>query len=120
MIVFDTDLWKGFSYHGLAHTFGSDDWHVVGSNGLLVPPEGKPDVQPMFFDAWAFRRKGESQPANVAEVNRLSFRRGEPLVEVDSCFGGLSVYAMEAIRSGAFRSATRSGVPQAARHPTPA
>lgn len=101
VIVLDTDLPRGFSYEGLAHTFGGDGWHVVGSNSVAVFPEGLPPPSPMYFDAWAFRREGETTPRPAEETNRLFFRRGEPLVPVWSVFGGLAVYAMAALQSGA-------------------
>jgi len=101
LIVFDSDLPRGFSYSGLASTFGYDDWDMVGSNGLLVRPHGRPWRDPMFFDAWAFRAVGENAPGSFDDVNRLVFGRGEPLVPVWSCFGGLAVYRMEALRGGA-------------------
>lgn len=100
VIVLDTDLPRGFSYEGLAHTFGGDEWHVVGSNSVSVFPEGLPPTEPEFFDAWAFRHADGTTPP-LAEVNRLFFRRGDPLVPVGSAFGGLAVYTMEAWRSGA-------------------
>jgi hypothetical protein len=100
VIVLDTDLPRGFSHEGVAHTFGLDGWDAVGSNMLSVPSEGRPPPQRFFFDAWAFRRVGETTPS-FAEVNRLHFRRGAPPVRVWSVFGGLAVYTMAAMRSGA-------------------
>jgi hypothetical protein len=92
--VLDTDMPKGFSYQGLANTFGHDDWDVVGSNGILVPPEGKPPPDPVFFDAWAFRAVGDATAQPFEIINRLQFHRGEALLPVWSCFGGLAVYRM--------------------------
>jgi hypothetical protein len=103
LIVLDTDLPSGFSYEGLAHTFGGEEWHVVGSNllSLSALSEGPAPPRPEFFDAWAFRRPGDVEPRPFAEINALFFQRGEPLVPVWSAFGGLAVYSMAAIRSGA-------------------
>jgi hypothetical protein len=101
LVVFDTDLPKGFSYDGLADTFGHDEWHVVGSNSLLVPIDERPPPNPEFFDAWAFRQAGDDSPRPFGETNHLVFRRGEPLVPVWSAFGGLAIYVMAAVRSGA-------------------
>ena len=101
MIVLDTDLHRGFSYEGLANTFGHEDWDAVGSNGILVPIEGRPPPDPMFFDAWAFRSEGDVEAQSFEVVNRLQFHRGEPLVPVWSCFGGLAVYRMDCVLSGA-------------------
>lgn len=101
LIVLDTDLPEGFSYEGVAHTFGQDDWDMVGSNGLLFHSYGGYSRAPMFFDAWAFRREGDTQVQPYEVVNRLSFRRGDQLVRVWSCFGGLAIYRMECFRGGA-------------------
>lgn len=101
LLVLDLDLPKGFSYEGLANTFGQAQWDVVGSNGLLVPPQERPSANPQFFDAWAFRRQEEAEAQSFEEINRLSFRRGEELVPVWSCFGGVAIYRMEGIRAGA-------------------
>ena len=100
VIVLDMDLPRGFSYDGLAHTFGGDEWDVVGSNSVSVFPEGLPPPDPEFFDAWAFRRLDATTPP-LAEIHRQFFRRGDPLVPVGSAFGGLAVYTMAAFGSGA-------------------
>jgi len=100
-IVVDSDLPRGFSYEGLMHTFGHEGWDVVGSNMWSVPAEGPPPPDPQFFDAWAFRRVGETVPRPFEETNAMFFRRGEPMVPVWSSFGGLAVYTMEAMASGA-------------------
>lgn len=100
-IVFDTDMPKGFSYEGLANTFGFDDWDMVGSNGILVPPVGKPPPDPIFFDAWAYRAEGDDKTQPFDAINRLQFHRGEALHPVWSCFGGLAIYRMTCALSGA-------------------
>ncbi|MGR8933736.1 MAG: hypothetical protein ACU837_05010, partial [Gammaproteobacteria bacterium] len=100
-IVFDTDMPKGFSYEGLANTFGFADWDMVGSNGILVPQEGKPPPDPMFFDAWAYRAVGDDEAQPFDTINRLQFHRGEALHPVWSCFGGLAVYRMACALGGA-------------------
>jgi hypothetical protein len=100
VVVLDTDLPAGFSYDGLANTFGYTRWDVMASNGLLFDSYGGLARRPIFFDAWAFRREGETEAQNFDVVNRLLFRRGDPLVPVWSCFGGLAVYRMEGLRSG--------------------
>jgi len=100
LIVVDTDLPEGFSYDGVANTFGQNDWDMVGSNGLLFHSYGSYSRAPMFFDAWAFRRPGETQVQPYEVLNRLSFQRGEELVPVWSCFGGIAIYRMECFRGG--------------------
>ncbi len=37
-IVVDADATGGWSYDGIAHTFGEDDWDFVGSLGLILGP----------------------------------------------------------------------------------
>lgn len=101
LIVLDTDLPRGFSPIGLATSFGYRGWHVMGSNGIAAPLVPQPPDLPMFFDAWAFRAEGRAEPLPFAEINRLHFLRGQPPFPVWSCFGGLAVYDMAALRSGA-------------------
>lgn len=93
VIVLDMDLPQGFSYQGLASTFGHADWDVVGSNSILFAPAvDMPLGRREFFDAWAFRTDAYPDASTLREVNELRFERGEPLVPVRSCFGGLCVY----------------------------
>jgi hypothetical protein len=55
-IVIDTDLAGGWSYDGVAHTFGEDDWDGVGSYGVVRHPAARPG-RPCFrhHDVLAFR-----------------------------------------------------------------
>jgi hypothetical protein len=101
LIAVDLDLPNGFSYDGVANTFGRTDWDAVGSNGVLYHGYGSYARTPMFFDAWAFRRVGDRRSRTFEEINRLCFRRGERLVPVWSSFGGLAVYRMAPFREGA-------------------
>lgn len=101
LIVMDFDLPLGFSYDGIAHSFSFTDWDVVGSNGILVPPFGNPIPNPIFFDAFAFRPKGQAAPQEIEAINRLQFQRGEDLVPVESVFGGLAIYKSAGILAGA-------------------
>ena len=100
LLVFDLDISLGFSYDGLAHTFSHVDWDVVGSNGILVPPFGNPIPNPIFYDAFAFRAKSLGE-LTTEEINALYFERGEEMIPVESCFGGLAIYKQEAIMSEA-------------------
>ncbi len=93
VIVVDTDLEGGWSFDGLAHTFGQDGWDFVGSNGLLVGRS-----PPIYFDTWAHREEVTEAPG----ARRGRFRppgRGEPLRPVRSCFGGLGVYRMACLEA---------------------
>jgi hypothetical protein len=100
LLVTDTDLAGGWSYEGLANTIGQDDWDFVGSYGLqrAVGEHGG-----LFqFDAWAFRAHGHPEPHANVEVNLMVLDRGEPMLPVLSCFGGMGVYRMEAMRSAEY------------------
>jgi hypothetical protein len=97
VLVIDMDLAGGWSYDGVADTFGREGWDFVGSNGLMLNPTVRSDAEggPIFFDTWAFRDVGHDDPHPEAEVHGRSHRRGEPLRPVWSCFGGLGVYRRE-------------------------
>lgn len=98
VLITDTDLAGGWSYDGLANTFGQDDWDFVGSYGLVRSNRDQQSTL-LQFDAWAFRAMGHPQPHSNAEVNFMVFDRGEPLLPVLSCFGGMGVYRMQAWKS---------------------
>lgn len=101
VIVVDTDLAGGWSNDGIANTFGHDDWDFVGSWGLLqIHSERSSEWQ--HYDAWAFRAVGHPHEHSNIEVNSMVLERGEPLLPVLSCFGGLGVYRMAAFKSAAY------------------
>ena len=97
VIVYDTDLTGGFSYEGICHTFGCQDWDVMASNGLLFRPNKNGDIDRFFYDTWAFRLPGQEEP-KITEQNDIYYKRGDPLVRVDSAFGGLAIYKSECIK----------------------
>jgi hypothetical protein len=102
-IIVDTDLAGGWSYDGLANTFGYHAaWDVVGSNGIIYKRNKWHWNQYLQYDAWAFRRHGSDVPLTTREVNQMAWRRGEPLLRVSSCFGGMAVYRMEAFLAGQY------------------
>lgn len=100
LLVTDTDLAGGWSYDGLANTFGHDDWDFVGSYGLQRAPGEHGEL--FQFDAWAFRALGHPEPHSNVEVNRMILDRGEPMLPVLSSFGGMGVYRMEAMKSAEY------------------
>lgn len=102
VIVLDTDLAGGFSYDGIAHTFGQEDWDSVGSYGIVYKRLGLRPNCAIHYDAWAFRADDEFRPLSSRLVNAMHFRRGAPMVPVASCFGGLGVYRMEAFLAGRY------------------
>ncbi len=99
-IVVDTDLRGGWSYDGLANTFGHDNWDMVGSYGVAYTRFYGHRYYPIFYDTWAFRNKDSQDPRHRRRLWRCIYHRGQPLVSVWSCFGGLAVYRMETLRSG--------------------
>ena len=98
VIVVDMDLDGGWSYDGVANTFGHPDWDFVGSYGVQKRVFVTQTAL-LQYDAWAFRYRGSDARVPTREANRMSWRRGDDLVSVNSCFGGLGVYRMEAILS---------------------
>lgn len=98
-ILVDTDLDGGYSYDGLAHTFSLPNWSFVGANGIIYQ-KGENGYRRLYYDSWAFRRINAISAHLDEEINLLHFNRGEPLVAVDSCFGGIGVYKSEAYFSG--------------------
>jgi len=99
-VVMDLDLPRGFSYDGMATSYGYEGWDWMASNGIAAPIAPEPRA-PLFFDAWAFRWPGDEGARPFEELNALRFHRGAPPVPVASAFGGLAIYKMAALRSGA-------------------
>jgi len=102
VIVVDADLAGGWSYDGIAHTFGHDDWDYVGSNGIVYKRMGLRPNCIVQYDTWAFRADDDFRPLSSRQVNAMHFRRGAAMVPVSSCFGGLGVYRTEAFLSGSY------------------
>lgn len=102
VVVADMDL-EGWSYDGIASTFGYQDWDFVGSNGLCFASaaETRDGGTGVHADSFAYRAVGQTQ-LMAAEAHRLRFRRGEPLVPVWSCFGGLGIYHMPCFRAASY------------------
>lgn len=96
-IVVDTDLVGGWSYDGVANSFGHDNWDFIGSNGIIYRATRRDPNLPVQFDAWAFRLDRSLTPLSTAEVNSMYWHRGAPLVPVTSCFGGLGIYPQRAM-----------------------
>ncbi len=102
VILVDLDLEGGFSYNGVASTFGNladKQWDMVGSNSIFYRNnEETGKVERLFYDTWAFRphKKWFVYDGDLDKNNLLWFNKGEPLVRVNSCFGGLGIYRREA------------------------
>jgi len=110
-IVIDTDLEGGWSYDGLAHTFGQPAWDFVGSYGIIYKRiKSQPNVR-LHYDAWAYREQGSYEELTTAYANLLTWQRGDPLVPVFSCFGGLGVYRTQALVQCEYRGTDVEHVP---------
>jgi hypothetical protein len=97
-IVVDMDLPGGWSFDGVAHTFGHDDWDFVGSFGVRQRLELR-SRQPEYLhvDRWAFRPSANQTTSPLDGIMILP-PRGQPLMAVDSCFGGLTAYRIQCFR----------------------
>ena len=101
-IVLDLDVTGGFSLDGVANSFGHDDWDFIGSNGLVFRRQGLAVNALRQYDMWALRFDAGMTPIPTAGAGRHVYHRGEPLVPVTCCFGGLGIYRMEAFRQGRY------------------
>jgi len=102
VILVDTDLEGGWSPDGVASTFAEGPWDFVGSNGVVFKRLGWQVNAIAHYDAWAYREDPDFKPLSTKFVNQLSFQRGQPLVALPSCFGGLGIYRMEAYLAGEY------------------
>jgi len=103
-IVVDFDVAGGWSADGIASSFGHDDWDFIGSNGLIYRREGLAFNALRQYDMWALRFDEHFTALPTKHADRYRYRRGEPLVPVTSCFGGLGIYTMPAFASGRYGS----------------
>jgi len=94
-IVMDFDI-GGFSYDGLAQSvyfMETQNIDCIGSNSLLYR-EHNGKIQRLYYDTLAYRRtnRERGKPHPGEELNLMNFNKGEPLVKVQSCFGGIAIY----------------------------
>lgn len=101
--VIDLDLAGGWLEEGVAHTFGAAGWDFVGSYGVIVQRRRLSPYVPLHYDTWAYRHEGSYEEVPGREGNQLSWRLGDPLQPVFSCFGGLGFYRTEAFLSSRYR-----------------
>ncbi len=104
-IVLDLDVAGGWSEDGVANSFGQRDWDFIGTNGLIYRREGLRINALRQYDMWALRLDDRLTPIPTAQAGQHVYHRGEPLVPVTSCFGGMGVYRMEAFRQGCYGAA---------------
>jgi len=101
-ILVDMDLEGGWSFDGVANTFGHESWDYVGAYGIIFRRNRLSPNSVAHYDAWAYRNDDAFTPLSTKEVNRILFNRGEPLHPVTSCFGGLGVYQLPAYLAGRY------------------
>jgi hypothetical protein len=102
VVLLDMDLLGGWSEDGIANTFGHDDWDMVGANGLIFRRSGFKANEVRQYDIWAYRNEMTFQPLTSAAVAKIVPQRGQPLIRVTSCFGGVGVYTMKAFAAGTY------------------
>ncbi|MFV1964857.1 MAG: hypothetical protein ACC628_05505 [Pirellulaceae bacterium] len=102
VVVADTDLFGGWSYDGIAHTYSQSGWDIMGSFGVIYRRIGWNPNCIHQYDAWAFRLDDDYRALTTKEVNYMCWQRGEPLVPVTSCFGGLGIYRLPAFLAGRY------------------
>ncbi|MCA9213497.1 MAG: glycosyltransferase family 2 protein [Planctomycetales bacterium] len=102
VILVDTDLEGGWSFDGVANSFGKNHWDFIGSNGLIYRRHRLDLNRTVYYDAWAYREDEEFSPLSTKAVHEITYERGEQLAPITSCFGGLGIYRMEAFRAGQY------------------
>jgi hypothetical protein len=105
VIIVDFDVQGGFSIDGIASSFGCPGWDFVGSNGLICRRHGLALNALRQYDTWALRFDAALTPLSTRAAGGIVYRRGDPLVPVTSCFGGLGIYTMAAYRAGEYSGA---------------
>ena len=101
-VIADLDILGGWSIDGIASTFGQADWDFVGSNGFVIRRRGLAINHLQQYDSWALRFDTALTPLSTVEAAGHIYARGEPLVPVTSCFGGLGIYTMDAYAVGRY------------------
>ncbi len=93
--VVDIDLNGGFSFDGIAHSFGLIEAKLhdaVFANSILFK-----NGESLYFDSWAWRDPYHKEPHLDYEINTRVFRRGEKPVDVWSAFGGFGIYGLDSL-----------------------
>lgn len=102
IIIIDMDLDGGWSYHGILNSIGQNiNWDIIGSNSLCYKNIDNKWFK-LFYDSWAFRQLDNPEVLDDSQANLLVFNRGEPLVQVNSCFGGLAIYKPHFLSEGLY------------------
>jgi hypothetical protein len=104
-MVADMDLAGGWSFDGIAHTFGDEGWDFVGSYGLEHRLDPHPEGPYSHVDRWAFRPARDVPAIELALRTEPHGLRGQSLLPVESCFGGLGVYRMACFQAAEYGGA---------------
>ena len=84
---------------------------MVGANGILCKTWGGVVDKPLQFDVWAFRPADTWVAQRASKINPKYWPRGEPMVPLNSCFGGLGIYVMDAMTKSAYDGSDCEHVP---------
>lgn len=100
LIVLDTDVLGGYSYDGIANSVSYLNGQIgsIGSNSLIYQ-----DNKRLYYDSLAYRRLNAIGKHSDSEINLLHYNRGEPLIQLQSCFGGLAIYNYATIYNSGIR-----------------
>jgi glycosyltransferase involved in cell wall biosynthesis len=107
VIVVDMDLRGGWSLDGIASTFAETGWDAVASNSI-----GYHNLRRSYYDVAALRPRTVLKDGWSYRVfgEGWQLRRGDPMIPVESAFGGLCVYRREVFLSRRYAGAS-GGVP---------
>jgi len=108
LVVLDIDV-ERFSLAGIAQSFGLDQpWDALFANGRWFSLCHRKGV---YYDTYPFRLRGDASPRSLKLMmyyhNHEHYgclRPGDPLVPVDSAFGGLGIYRYSAVTGLRYRT----------------
>jgi hypothetical protein len=104
-IPVDLDLVGGISYDGIAHTIGNVnvEWDFMGSNG-----KNSMRGNVRYWDTFP-HREIDCDDFSIGRNKMFalgrhfsSLKRGEGLVPVNSCFGGMAIYKISSIQNAIY------------------
>lgn len=93
LCIADYDLLGGYSIEGMYHTISQlKENTIIGANGLIYQKNIR-----KYYDSWAYRDINSWEFTSNKINNALNLKRGEDLVEVNSCFGGMCFYPISVL-----------------------
>lgn len=97
VIIMDSDIAGGFSYNGIANSFGfNQDWSCISGNSIIYR-ESNNKLEKLFYDTWARRYFGSWNETCGENGNKTVYECGEEPIPMYSNFGGLAIYKYEDI-----------------------